>query len=358
LELLRFFATMATAIACAAIFLKLRVPSAVMLGSMFGVALLNLTLQQAYYYMPIRIVIQAASGLIIGSRIRKEDIERILALKKPVAIVLTGFIIYNIVFGVMMYRHSSLDSATAMLAVAPGGTSDLTLIASDLGAKGSTVALVHVFRQIITFAIVPFLIRPYRSNKDSNIKNKKLPLRLNGLTLGSSAAAIGRLIIPFALSTVSGTLFKAAGLKSGMIVGAMAAAALYSCRFGEIHIPLYLRRTVFVFIGAYIGVQFTRDIFLSSRELAMPLFIGLAGTAVLLWALPRVLAKATNMPYPVCVLVSAPMGLTEMTVIADDLNRDYVAPVAIMHTLRLVMVVVAAPLLASLAEYCVVNSIM
>jgi uncharacterized membrane protein AbrB (regulator of aidB expression) len=44
------------------LFIKLHVPSAVLLGSLFAVAILNITAGQAYYYLPVRTVIKWHRG--------------------------------------------------------------------------------------------------------------------------------------------------------------------------------------------------------------------------------------------------------------------------------------------------------
>jgi membrane AbrB-like protein len=353
LDILRFAVTLIVGAIGGWLFLKLNVPSAVLLGAMFGVAVLNIAAQQAYYYLPIRTIIQVASGTIIGSRIRKKDIEKIRELKWPVFIVISGMLLYNLVFGSLVYWWGSLDAATAMLSAAPGGTSDLTLIAPDLGANGPIIAIVHVFRQIITFIMVPILLKNYRG---TNNRRKENPQGNANFTRSTKASLPGimrelyKLTVPLIVSAFFGLMFRAAGLKSGMIVGAMVGAAGYGCIIREVEIPLYVRRVVHVFIGAYIGTQFSRDIFLAAGVLMVPIAVGFAGTVLLLIILPKILLKTTHLPYPVCVLASAPLGLTEMTLMADDINRDYVTPVAIMQTLRMVTVIAAAPLFVMLIE--------
>ncbi len=339
------------------LFIKLHVPSAVLLGSLFAVAILNITAGQAYYYLPVRTVIQVASGAIIGSRIRRKDIERMRELKRPVLIVIFGMLLYNLVFGLLVFLWGSLDSATAMLSAAPGGTSDLTLIAPDLGANGPIIAMVHVFRQIITFMMVPLLLRGYRTknSKRDDIQSgapRGAPIlsRVNKVSSTGVIRDINKLIPPMLISAVFGNILRFAGLKAGMIVGAMVGSAAYGCLVKEVEVPIYVRRVVHVFIGAYIGTQFTRNIFIAAETLLVPIAVGFAGTVLLLLVLPQIMLRTTNMPYPVCVLASAPLGLTEMTLMADDINRDYVTPVAIMQTLRMVTVVAMAPFFVLLAE--------
>lgn len=201
--------------------------------------------------------------------------------------------------------------------------------------------------------MVPILLKNYRSTKNKQIENPQSNAKISRSTKSSLPGilrALNKLIIPLVVSSVFGILFKAVGLKSGMIVGAMFGAAAYGCIVREVEIPLYIRRIVHVFIGAYIGTQFSREIFSAVRVLLVPLVVGFAGTVLLLIILPKILLKTTRMPYPVCVLASAPLGLTEMTLMADDINRDYVTPVAIMQTLRMVTVIAAAPFFVILIE--------
>ncbi len=99
------------------------------------------------------------------------------------------------------------------------------------------------------------------------------------------------------VSAVFGYLFKLAGLKAGMIVGAMVGSAAYGCLIREVEVPIHIRRVVHVFIGAYIGTQFTREFLRRPKPCWFRLPWGFAGTVLLLLVLPQIMLRTTNMPY-------------------------------------------------------------
>jgi hypothetical protein len=68
-----------------------------------------------------------ASGTIIGSRIRRKDVERMRELKRPVLIVHFGMLLYNLVFGLLCFCGGVWILQRPCCLRAPGGTSDLTL---------------------------------------------------------------------------------------------------------------------------------------------------------------------------------------------------------------------------------------
>lgn len=69
------------------------------------------------------------------------------------------------------------------------------------------------------------------------------------------------------------------------------------------------------------------------------------GLIVLMNVTPRIIRKVSKMPYIACLLASAPGGLQEMTLIADDYDKEYVSSVAILQTLRLVFLLITSPII-------------
>ncbi len=57
--------------------------------------------------------------------------------------------VYNILFGYAIARFSTLDMATGLLSISPGGALDMAILAPDLGGDSAIVALLHVCRQIV-----------------------------------------------------------------------------------------------------------------------------------------------------------------------------------------------------------------
>ena len=64
--------------------------------------------------------------------------------------------------------------------------------------------------------------------------------------------------------------------------------------------------------------------------------------------LPRIIKKLSKIPYIGCLLASAPGGLQEIILIADDLGREYVPSVAIFQTFRLIFTITTCPIIITI----------
>ncbi|MEO0854296.1 MAG: AbrB family transcriptional regulator, partial [Cyanobacteria bacterium J06648_11] len=65
----------------------------------------------------------------------------------------------GVLSGLAISKLLGMEPLTALLGTAPGGLSDISLIALDMGAQGSTVLIMHLTRLISVIAIVPWIVR-------------------------------------------------------------------------------------------------------------------------------------------------------------------------------------------------------
>ena len=326
------------------LFFKLKIPSSAMLGALFAVALFNVTTNQAFFYPSLRALIQISSGTIIGSRLRRKNLQKLYLLKIPILFLLGSMLIYNFIFGLLVYSLSDLDIATSMLAIAPGGTSDLTIIAPELGGDATIIAMIHSCRILVIYTLIPIIMNRYRIK--NILENTSLTEnKINIQNENKSNLKYYDLIIPLLLAAIFGIIFSEIGIKAGMIIGAMCGSALFSYFRREFSIPPLFTKIVRIFAGTFVGVKFTKEIFAAASKLFLPIVIMIIGLIVLMNVTPRIIRKVSKIPYIACLLASAPGGLQEMTLIADDYDKEYVSSVAILQTLRLVFLLITSPII-------------
>lgn len=137
----------------------LRVPAGAMSFSMLAVAFYNVKTERAYMPLPLRKIIQAVGGALIGSRVIMADIIGLQALLFPILIIIIGFSLMNVFVGFFLYRTSKFSLATSLLAAAPGGMADIAIMADDLGADPPQVAIMQFLRASSIVVIYPILIK-------------------------------------------------------------------------------------------------------------------------------------------------------------------------------------------------------
>jgi|LGOV01.1.fsa_nt_gb membrane AbrB-like protein len=124
----------------------------------------------------------------------------------------------------------------------------------------------------------------------------------------------------------------------------MFASAIYNIFTANGYIPLEMRISGQIVIGAYIGLSFSKDSIGQIKELIGPIIVMVIGLFAASILLGLFISKVTGMDLVTSMLGSSPGGLTEMSIIADSYDAD-VSKVVIMHLTRLIGVVVILPIL-------------
>ncbi|MHC5247741.1 AbrB family transcriptional regulator [Enterococcus sp. LJL90] len=107
----------------------------------------------------IRFFAQLIAGSIIGSTITRDSILNMGSLILPAIILLSSYLVINVIFGVTISRRKLLDFRSALFASSPAGATDISLIAGDLGGDMTKIALVQISRTLYTVIFLPQFIR-------------------------------------------------------------------------------------------------------------------------------------------------------------------------------------------------------
>ena len=89
------------------IFLKLKVPGGMMVGAIFGAAILNLGFGHAYMPYEMKVVAQMISGAFIAVGIDRNDLKNIKRLAKPLIILVSCMLVLNMISGFVIYNFST-----------------------------------------------------------------------------------------------------------------------------------------------------------------------------------------------------------------------------------------------------------
>ncbi len=159
--LVNYVWTIGIALAGAIVALKLKIPAGALVGSMVAVGLVNMCGTMTVPTPPAatRFVLQVGLGVILGSRLTLDTVAGMRELWRPALICTVIAIGTGVLSGVLISRWLGIERLTAILGTAPGGLTDMSLIALDMGAQGTTVMVMHLARLISVIVVVPWVVR-------------------------------------------------------------------------------------------------------------------------------------------------------------------------------------------------------
>lgn len=158
-KLSNFPITIITAFVAGFIGYKLKIPAGAITFSMVAVGAMNIFSNNAYIPMPITRITQICAGILIGGRMTFAELIALKEVIFPAFVLLVGIIIVHTTLGLLISRFSQIKLVTAILASAPGGMTDMALVAKDFGADAPKVAILQLTRYVSIVAIFPIIIK-------------------------------------------------------------------------------------------------------------------------------------------------------------------------------------------------------
>lgn len=318
------------------LFHALSLPLPWMLGALFFTMVAAIARAPVLAPMRLRPVIVAIIGVLLGSRFTPE----VIGQAGQAAATLTILTLYLLLVGAVVvpfYRYvGRQDWTTAYFAGMPGGLSEMIEFGEARGANVPAIVMAHSLRIVLTIALMALLFRVILGHDVGSAA-----AALKGAPLGPVDAAI--LIACAVLGSVLGTKLR---LPAPTFLGPMIlSAAAHLTGLTASAPPALLVIVAQIVLGTVLGCRFlgiapvllwtSGLLSLGSTLLTLALAAG-AGLAMRAWA---------GVGLDQALLALAPGGLTEMGLIALAIHAD-VAFVALHHVVRILIVLVLAPILA------------
>lgn len=333
------------------LFRKFKMPAGALIGAMVFVTIYNsVTKSTVDYPQVLRTIMQICSGLIIASRLRKHDISNLKTMIAPVIILIVMLLGFTIGFSFIMKILTDLSASTIFFATAPGGMTDLTIIAADFGATVEQVALLQLFRLVFVIAVFPpmmrhFYLKRMRSDSleahlDEPIEKPKKNVDIHYVT---------HLLLLLMIAAAGGLLFKVIGIPAGAILGAVCAIVVYNVRFGEAFYPKPLMVIIQIAAGCYIGSKIGVDTFTALPSLMIPVGIMIVEVFAMAVITAFIIHTTCKLDYTTALFSCIPGGITETSIIAEELGLD-TPKIVIMHTFRIVATISLMPPIVLLLE--------
>ncbi len=312
-------------------------PLAWMLGAMAASTCLAVLGMKTDVYPSAVSAMVAVLGVLMGSAFTPEIITQAPRWLPSIIIMMLAIIAFAAMGYLIFKRLGRYDPVTAYFSAIPGGFTEMTLMGTDLGGDTKTIALAHATRILIVVSIVPFYFRGILGlgvpTLPSNLANTSdFPISDAGILLGCAL---------FGLLGAQWLKLPAPAFLGPMILSALAHASGWTSTAP----PLELIAIAQIIVGASIGSRFAGQTWKNARKtiLLATVTTGLMLAGATLMGVT--MAVLLGHPAEALILALSPGGLTEMALIALTLGVN-TAFVSTLHILRILFVLMAAPLLA------------
>lgn len=347
--MIKLFLTLIIGILGGTTALKFKVPAGAMIGSMLSVSVYNIFTGNAYLPQNIRIITQIAAGAYIGAKISGNDVKGLKLMVKPAALMLTSMIILDILMGFIMYKFTRIDLVTSLFACAPGGLVDMSLISHDLGADTSKVAILQIVRLMTVLMVLPLIIKniSFKSREycvDSNVEHISIETGNKNINKKTVSEKSINLLLTIIVAAIAGSIGYFLNIPAGAMTFAMFSISFLNVVFDKGYMPLSLRRLTQMFAGVLIGERMTYGDIISLKNMIIPAIILLLGVIIVNMIIGIVVNKVTCLELTTSLFASAPGGMSDMALIAEDFGAD--APkVAILQLARYATIIAVYPII-------------
>lgn len=327
------------------IFYKLKVPGGFMVGAFVGVAAINIIFGTAYMPKNSKTFVQIIAGAFIGCSMERSDLKRFPKIIKPTTIMLSSFLMLNLITGFVIFLISPLDLVTSLMSTVPGGISDTPIIAAGMGADTPKVAVMQIVRQVLGIGILPSLILIYDRRRKANDENAEEAFTEKRKK--SSTKSWQALLVTLLVAAVFGILGKWSKLPSGSFVFPIIAVLILKLKFDYAYLPRWLKQCAQILSGCYIGSIITISDIIDLRYLLMPLVVIIAGYIINCFVTGIIISKTCGFSRKEAMLITTPAGASDMALISSDIGVEN-TDVIILQVIRAVVVMTLFPQIVQL----------
>ena len=329
------------------------IPAAYMLGALILVTVLNLSTGYTYFPQTLRVVTQILAGTYLGLGINTESLYSIRTLLKPVSLIMLFFFSTTIIYGFIVHKFFGVDIVTSLYCFAPGGVSDIAIIADSIGGDVAMITFMQLTRLITVFLFYPALYQFLA--KKGIIETHREEASAKKTRGGSKAADIDMtpqekrkgLVVALFFSGVLGLVGNFSGMPAGAMVFAMFTAVATNVIYKKTYMPIQMRFFAQIMSGIYLALRITPESvaqITQSMDIVLVMILSVITTPILIG---YIVHKLTKMDLGVSLFCCTPGGMSEMILLADDMGLDIVK-VSVTHLARVIIVVSVFPQLINL----------
>jgi membrane AbrB-like protein len=323
----------------------LRAPNPALIGSLAATGALNIA---GYYPVflswPVSFLASAAIGMIIGKSLDRNITRNLRAMLRPVCIQLAGILLLSFLCGYVLYAAGggSMDFGTALISGTAGGITEMVIFGASIDADIAVIAVMQLFRVVSVIAIIPYLaILGKKMLHGSADRKKNAPVpQIAAPRFRPRDYAV---LVPCSLAgAAAGYLLK---IPAGTMLGSMLACGGVAMLFNRTYTcSPKLRIAAQIALGSLLGQRLAPQIVGQLPSLLLPILLT---TAIMLFGcmlLALLLFQTTAWDMTTCLLCSAPAGLSQITLFAEEIGANTLAA-SVFHTVRILGIVSLYPML-------------
>jgi membrane AbrB-like protein len=316
---------------------RLKIPAGLIIGSLVGVAALQIFTGAAALPANAKLFTQIVAGLFIGKNIRRQDFAVLRPIAKYAFITVAGVIAFSLAMGFVLYLFSGYDLVTSLFCAAPGGIIDMTLAAHDLGGDAAVVSLHQLFRFIGVVALIPAILSKNAAKPQKPCCGQPQSVRLPGKEDWPADKKRRWALLTFGAATAGGLIGRLSGIPAGAIIFSLFGAAALNIGSGSAYMPIWAKRVAQLLAGALIGSGITLETLISLRSAILTTTMVLAGFLTMNLALGFLLHRISGIDLMTSFFSCCPGGLSDIVLIADDFGVD-MPKLTVIQVLRCVCV--------------------
>jgi uncharacterized protein len=146
-------------LAGATLLVLLQVPAGGIVGAVAGSAVAAGIRGRPAPHHHVRTAGMVLLGCAAGVRLEAGTLQTLLHLAVPILLAVAALLLLDVALAVVLTRRYGVDPVTALLACAPGGVSEMTVLADDANARTGIVVAVHVVRVVtVVLVALPLLL--------------------------------------------------------------------------------------------------------------------------------------------------------------------------------------------------------
>lgn len=319
----------------------LAIPLPWMIGAMIATTTAAVAGVPIMVWTPLRTLFVAVLGVMLGSGFTPEILGQMADWAASLT-ALTACAAASAAVGTWFFHKvAGYDRATSYFAAMPGGLSEMIVVGEAMGGNTRTISLIHGARVLLVVLTLPFafqLLMGYDPGDGAAPGPAFLDIAPRDLAILAACGLVGY----FGARAIR---IPAAQITGPMLVS----AAVHLTGATDVGPPEEAVAAAQVVIGSVVGSRFAGT---RIGEILNTVLWAAAGTAVLLavtLAFAWVVSRITALDFAVLTLAFAPGGLAEMSLVALALGMEATF-VATHHIIRIVLIVVLAPLVFRLTR--------
>ncbi len=310
---LNFLLTLFVASFAGWLFYKLHVPGGVLVGAVVGIVIFNLSFGVAFMPSEAKVAAQIVSGAFIGVGVSREDISQFRRLFKPLSILIGSMLILNLALGGIICLTSDMNLLTSMFCAVPGGMSNIPIIAAEMGADSTKVAVMQFIRMCAGIGVFPSVIKHFaKKNSDEAAQpatnERKISYSHYGFLAAAAAAAAG------------GLLGEISKIPAGALLFSLIATIVAKQVYPACMLPGWIKRLAQMLAGAYIGTGISPTDLPQMKGLILPATIMLVAYMFACIIIARLLSRHTALTTAEGMLAATPAGASDMALISADIG--------------------------------------